>query len=57
MSSGSSLDTKRLNECLYYLEMYGSNAHMVQFYVRHGMLKKAALYVRDKVNYGKQFIV
>lgn len=44
----SSLDSKRFDECLYYLQTYGSPSSRVAFYVRHGCFKHACRYILDQ---------
>ncbi|XP_048586399.1 zinc finger FYVE domain-containing protein 26-like isoform X2 [Nematostella vectensis] len=48
VSPGSFLDSRRFDECLYYLSAYGSSSAVVSFYVRHGHVKLACRYILDK---------
>eukprot|EP00795_Rhopilema_esculentum_P014543 gene14543-5610_t len=46
--TGCVLDKRRYDEIIYYLTKYGSHKQFVRFYVRHGLMRKAAAYIRDR---------
>ena len=47
--TGCSLDARRYDEIMHYLVKYGSHSQIVKFYVRQGLLKKAADYIKTQV--------
>ena len=49
--TGCSLDVKRYNEIMYYLNKYGSHSQVVKFFVRHELFKKAAEYIKAQVGF------
>ena len=49
--TGCVLDKRRYDEIIYYLTKYGSHKQFVRFYVRHGLMRKAAAYIRDRVSF------
>jgi len=47
-STGCSLDTKRYDEIMYYLNKYGTHSQVIKFFVRQGLFKKAADYIKTQ---------
>lgn len=43
------MDPKRFEECVFYLNMYGSYSGVVTFYVNHNHLKLACRFILEKV--------
>ena len=43
------MDSKRYEECIFYLNTYGSNERIISFYVNHNQLKLACRYILEKV--------
>jgi hypothetical protein len=43
------MDPKRFEECIFYLNTYGSYSGVVTFYVNHNHLKLACRFILDKV--------
>ncbi|CAH1262608.1 ZFYVE26 [Branchiostoma lanceolatum] len=44
----SQLSEQVFQECLYYLQMYGTHLHLINFYYSHSKLPKAVKYILDK---------
>jgi len=42
------LDTKRYDEIMYYLNKYGTHSQVIKFFVRQGLFKKAADYIKTQ---------
>lgn len=43
------MDSKRFEECIFYLNTYGSYSGVVTFYVNHDHLKLACRFILEKV--------
>jgi hypothetical protein len=43
------MDPKRFEECIFYLNTYGSYSGVVTFYVNHNHLKLACRFILEKV--------
>lgn len=43
------MDPKRFDECVFYLNMYGSFSALIAFYVNHNQLKLACRVILEKV--------
>jgi len=48
VTSTSTLDEERMNQCLYYLKTFGVPKTLVTFYVKHGLLQRACQLVLEK---------
>eukprot|EP00794_Sanderia_malayensis_P003215 gene3215-3692_t len=46
--TGCLLDKRRYDEIMFYLATYGSYGHVVKYFVRNGLYRKAAIYIRDR---------
>lgn len=49
------LDPKRYEECIFYLNTYGSYPGVVSFYVNHNNLTLACRFILEKVSQPAQF--
>ncbi|XP_068109450.1 zinc finger FYVE domain-containing protein 26 isoform X2 [Hyperolius riggenbachi] len=56
MPEGKIQDNTYYQECLYYLHTYGTNLAIIQFYLRHDMMREALLHLLNKECPGDIFI-